>query len=585
MPTEYNFFVGELYKHYSGQGKQLSVNVIRILSKPVSELSEEEKETYESVILQTKPMIKEALIKRLNSPGAKKEEWQDQLLTSPQSIIRDIAAEALLESDSLAKSEEKGYVAAAKYCQACGSKVTAADRFCKKCGTVIHAAEVPKEKVPLVPENIAKITAAICSVGLGMFALGLGLSVAWSAIMSAIIAAPGYPVWSGMTGGKLSFYTNQLIPLRMQMGPTNSSSMYHTQPYSITIMTIVFLIIFYFGGRVAVRFCRPKKTWSAALYGSMICIPYTIALLIFLPFARDTQSDMFVNWPATGYVLLYGIVWPAIFGAMGGVREYKGKRALRSITESWGLKIPYYGEKLVRSFWVAVNVLVVCIIIGLIAYIALSINYVSGNKFAMFDLEVVFPDGDFRENLRMDLRDIINDAPSYLFHVYGWSLGVPQYYSSEIWIEGDAPESSEQQFNVYGGFDEKSIAKDEFLEDSLNPYVATTLRFRKIEKTSLSWLFLILPFVVFIYGGVLLAKRQEMYDLKSYLVSLISYALFFSILSIILGEFTSWDNPYFIGNFSKGLSLGFLFVLSFGWALIVSGITAAIIYRHERLHG
>ncbi len=94
-----NFFIEQLGDYYGGQGKKLSDAIIIVLSKSIAELTEAEMATYQKTIQPAREAIRQALGKCLKSPGAKKEEWQEQLLMLHDTIIGDIAAELLQQNN------------------------------------------------------------------------------------------------------------------------------------------------------------------------------------------------------------------------------------------------------------------------------------------------------------------------------------------------------------------------------------------------------------------------------------------------------------------------------------------------------
>ena len=92
-----SFFASELYRYYLQSGKTVSDRVLRVLDKPLSELTDDERETYEALIAPSVDVIKNALKDGLGRPGADKEQWREQLRNSARSIIGQIAAELFIE--------------------------------------------------------------------------------------------------------------------------------------------------------------------------------------------------------------------------------------------------------------------------------------------------------------------------------------------------------------------------------------------------------------------------------------------------------------------------------------------------------
>ncbi len=101
MPERDNFFTHELYQYYSEQGKNVSENVVRILGKSPHELNEEDRATYQNIIEPARQNLKQALINKLNQSERSREAWQEQLIFYSESIIGQMAAEVLIETEAL----------------------------------------------------------------------------------------------------------------------------------------------------------------------------------------------------------------------------------------------------------------------------------------------------------------------------------------------------------------------------------------------------------------------------------------------------------------------------------------------------
>jgi len=103
-----NFFTDALHQHYLGSGQKLSDTVINVLNKSPFDLSEEEKEVYQSTVLPMREGIKNSLSERLRESGASRDEWMAQLPSASQSIIGMLATEMLASYDDSPVVESSG---------------------------------------------------------------------------------------------------------------------------------------------------------------------------------------------------------------------------------------------------------------------------------------------------------------------------------------------------------------------------------------------------------------------------------------------------------------------------------------------
>lgn len=95
-----NFFVNALYQYYLQSGKKMSGKIVQVLSKSILDLSDEEKETYRTLVLPSMATIKESLAMILNQLGTNREEWEAQLQIHGQSIIGQMVGEVLIELEA-----------------------------------------------------------------------------------------------------------------------------------------------------------------------------------------------------------------------------------------------------------------------------------------------------------------------------------------------------------------------------------------------------------------------------------------------------------------------------------------------------
>lgn len=441
-------------------------------------------------------------------------------------------------------------------CPYCAEPVKGRYRYCKNCGRMLPVeTQRQMQRPPLFPPWLTRYIAGAVAGGFALFAAALSLVLGWT-YLARVIDGSGFfaesysDLWRD---GFLYFFSYQKIPITLSSDYGSTSFV-----YVATLITILIFLLMFLAGRLSAYIARPKRLRGAIAAGMSICIPYLVACLILSPFAKLENYEILK--PNAGFIVFFCLLWATIFGAWGGARQYAGRAAIRQGLERLGVRSPEIISPVFPALKAAARIVLLTLLLGLVFYPILI-------------FETAVPE-------RVIISHLINESPSLALYSVSSSMGAPvKVYidSGDEYYEGAEEYFERDTFNLaYGKMFNEEDSEFYGLADAEG-------------RPGLNYLMLLGPMILFLYGGWVLAKKCQFIGLNDYLLALMTYSLSYAILMLLCnalsygGSIALYSVSLPVYPLRSSVHFGLLFVLSFGWSIVLGLISTASLYRYERL--